>query len=278
MSFVSSILGGAKDEIKNGLSNAASSLGQLDVAGAVSSLTDIPGNLLASISRGGVALGDGFKGIRSRQDAVQDWCWYCVLPDVGGKSLPWYYVTTANTPHRKFNVESLKRNGHEIHLVESYGMGGNIQLKFFLDASSKSHAYLKAWCNEILWDHDPSLAYNQGVWGYPSAYKKTITIVVMSVDKKDLLVFKYFGCFPTDPQALELTPGTPTPLELTVEFQVEDVELTVKNGMGFLENLKETVKGFALGALTGGISSVISSFKATPSGLDSVDYQATRDN
>ncbi len=275
MSFVSSILGSAKDDLKGGLTGAVNQLGRGDLSGALSSLSDIPGNIINNLgARNGVAFGDGFKGIHARKDAVQDWCWYCILPKVGGKQLPWYYVTSANTPHRKINTESLKRNGHTVHYPESYEMSGSLSLKFYLDGTSKAHEYLKAWQREIVGDKNPAQAANQGVWGLPSKFKKPITIAVMSVDRKELLVFKYLGCFPTDPQAMELGAGSANPLELQVEFQVEDLDLTVKNSLGFLENLKNTAKGFALDAIGGGLTSLIGSFTSVPTGMDAVNNSA----
>lgn len=272
MSFVSDILGSAKDNIKGGIANAGSQLLTGDISGALSTVAGIPGSLLSNIgARGSAAFGDGFSGIHARKDAVQDWCWYCMLPRMDGKDLPWYYVTGANTPHRKINVESLKRNGHQVHYAESYEPSGNLQLKFFVDSSSKSHYYLKAWLGQIVGDANPALAVNQGLFGYPSKYKKTITIAVMSVARQELLVFKYYGCFPTDPQALELGSGSTTPLELTVEFQVEDVDLIVKNGLGFIENLKDQAKGLAMDAIGGGLSSLVSSFGSVPSSLNFVN-------
>jgi hypothetical protein len=269
MSFVNNILGSAKDDFKGGIANAVNDLGRGDISGAVSTLADIPGNLMSNIgARGGASFGDGFAGLQNIRDVVQDWCWYCVLPEVGGVQIPWYYVSGANTPMRKFTAETLKRNGHNSHLVESYEMSGPLSLKFVLDGSSKSMMFLKAWQGQILWDYDPSQAINQGVWGMPSGYKKTITIVVMSVARKELLTFRYFNCFPTDPQALELGAGSESALELTVEFQVEDVEITIRNDLGFLENLKDSVKGLALGALTGGASALVNTFKSIPTGLN----------
>ena len=268
MSFVSDILGTAKDNVKGGIANAGSQLLAGDVGGAISTITDIPGNLLSNMgARGSASFGDGFRGIHAREDAVQDWCWYCILPRVDGRELPWYYVTGANTPQRKFNIESLQRNGHQVHYPQSYEPNGNLQLKFFVDTSSKAFYYVKAWQNLVMSDRNPAIPSNQGVWGYPAAFKKTVTVVVMSVNRKELLVFDYLGTFPTDPQLPELGAGSATGMELTVDFQIEDVRLTVKNGMGFIDNLKDQVKGLALDAISGGVSSIMSNFASVPSAL-----------
>lgn len=271
MSFVSDILGAAKDNAKGGVSDALTNLSQGNVSGALGALSDIPGNLLSNFeARGGASFGDGFSGIHKLRDVVQDWCWYCVLPSIDGTTLPWYYVSSANTPFRKFNTETLQRNGKAVHYVDSYEMSSTLSLKFVLDGSSKAPSYLRTWQKNILWDKDQAQSSNQGIWGLPSGYKKTITIVVMSVARKELLTFKYYGCMPSDVSQLELGAGSPTPLELAVEFQIEDVELTIKNDLGFLESIKDSVKGMAMNALTGGISNVLSSFKSVPSGITSL--------
>jgi hypothetical protein len=268
MSFVSNILGGAKDEFKGGIANAVNEVGRRGLNADLSNIAEIPGNLISNVGlRGGAAFGDGFNGLQNIRDVVQDWCWYCVLPEIGGMQLPWYYVSGANAPFRNFQVETLKRNGHSVHYVESYEVSGPLTLKFVVDGSSKSNVYVKRWQGQILWDYDPSQSFNQGVWGMPSGYKKTITLVVMSVARKELLTFKYFGCFPTNPQAFELGAGSSNPLELSVEFQVEDVDITIRNDLGFLENLKESAKGLAIWALTGGAAGIIDKFKSVPTGL-----------
>lgn len=262
MSFISDILGAAKDNFKGGVATAVNQLGTGDVSGALGSLQDIPGTLLNNLAaRGSATFGDGFSGINAREDAVQDWNWYCILPRVGNATLPWYYVTGANTPFRKFNVESLKRNGHTVHYPESYETTGTLQLKFFVDTSSRSANYLKNWQRLVVNDANPSQSANQGLWGLPASFKKSITIAVMSVTRKDLLIFKYLGSFPSDPSQFELGAGSANPLELTVDFQIEDVDLTVRNGLGLLENIKDELKGRAISALEGGASSFLRSFR-----------------
>lgn len=253
MTFVSDILGTAKDNISGGIAVATAQVLAGDGVGAINTLAGLPANLLSNVkARGSASFGDGFAGINARKDAVQDWCWYCILPDIDGVSLPWYYVTSANTPYRKIVTEAIKRNGHTVNLPDSYEMSGNLQLKLFVDSSSLSYAYAKKWMSKVLADDNPAIAVNQGIWGYPQAFKKSVTIAVMSVDRKDLLLFKYLGCFPSDPQALELGSGSETPLELTLDLPVDDVDLTVMNSLGFIQNLKDQAKGMAMDALDGG--------------------------
>lgn len=265
MSFISDILGDAKSDILGGVTGAINQLGRGDLQGAFDSVAGIPGSVIDNAgTRGGTAFGDGFAGLNARQDAVQDWCWYCILPTIGRQTLPWYYVTSASVPHRKISLDTVKRNGHSANYAQSYELNGNLNLKFFMDSSSKAYDYFKAWQRLVLGDNDPTVVGNQGLWGLPKDYKKSITIVVTSVTKKDLLIFKYLDCFPTDPQSLEVGAGTSAPMEFSLDFAVEDVAITVKNDVGFLTNLEETAKGFGLQALKGAGSL----FDAVPSGLD----------
>lgn len=268
MSFVSNILGAAKGDFSGSVANVVNDLGRGDLQGAVDTLAGTPERLIAGLgAQRGVPYGDGFRGIHKLRDIVQDWCWYCVLPEINGTTLPWYYVGSANTPFRNLVVETLKRNGHSVHFVESYELNA-LTLKFVVDGSSKSSQYIKSWQAQILQDRDPSQAVNQGIWGMPAAYKKTITLVVMSVSRKELLTFKYYGCFPSTPQPLELGAGSSTPLELTVEFQVDDLQITARNDLGLLENISDSLQGLAIGALTGAANSALQSFTSVPTSLE----------
>lgn len=267
MSFISQILGSAKDDIVNGALGAINQIGRGDLDEAVNSITRIVPNIAENVgSRDGVAFGNGFAGIHSRQDAVQDWNWYCVLPNVGGKQLPWYYVVSANTPQRKFNVETLARNGHKVHLPESYELSGNLSLKLFVDTSSRAADYAKAWSSAVLGYNDPAVPANQGVWGMPVDFKKTVSVVLMSPDRKDLITFKYLKCWPSDPSAFELGSGSGNPMELQLDLQVEDVEVTIRNAQGLLDNLGSTARGVAYSAISGGVSDLINGFRSTSIG------------
>lgn len=267
MSFISDILGSAKDDFVSGVFGAVNRGSLGDITGAVDSLASIAGNAVNNLGpRSGVDFGDGFAGINAREDAVQDWCWYAIMPTLAGKTCPWYYVTSANTPQRKLNVDTVKRNGHEAHFAESYTMTGTLSLKFFVDQSSKAPQYLKAWQSLILGSADPTQAANQGVWGLPGDYKKQITIVVTSVARKQLLTFKYLNCWPSDLMALELGAGSSTPLEQAVEFQVEDVDLSIQNANGVLDNIGDTLTGMAYSQLSGGLTSVVDSVRASVTG------------
>lgn len=268
MSFISQIFGAAKDDITSGIWGAVNHASRGELGEAIDSIVNIPGSVLDNAgAHSGTSFGDGFAGINARQDAVQDWCWYAIMPSFGGKTCPWYYVIGANTPFRKITPETIRRNGHEVTFAESYAMSGSLSLKFFLDSSSRAADYLRTWQSYVLASKDPTQARNQGVWGLPANYKKTVTIVVTSVDRKELLIFKYLNVWPTDLAALELGAGSANPMELAVEFSVEDVDLSIQNANGVLDNLADTATGMAYSAVSGGLSSIVNTFKGGFSGF-----------
>ncbi len=264
MSAFSSILGDAKTAVRSGgqnISAAAQAAASGDLTAARDILANTPSDLISGIgSGGGVDYGDYGNAINARSDAIQNWCWYCILPSLSNRtataafgmqpavSLPWYYVEKANLPGRTFQLDSIARNGHKAHYAESYSVS-DLSLEFFLDSSNKSYQYLKAWQGLILGNNDPSSVVNQGRWGLPADYKKNISLFVLSVDKKVLLNMKYINCWPVDPQALELTSGNAEAMHLSVSFAVEDVNVTVQNDKGLIENLINTAAGYSISAI-----------------------------
>jgi T4-like virus tail tube protein gp19 len=282
MPSIADYLGAAGSALKGTGATLVNQLAQGNIEGAISGALQAPGQLLGSLgSFGGTSLGDDFAGINARGDAVQSWCWYAVMPDINNNSalsvgvvaginvgapvvsLPWYYVQTANLPMRQFSLDTIKRNGHSVHYAQSYEVG-TLTLGLFMDSSSKAHQYIKAWQGQVMANANPKSVQNQGNWGYPAAYKKDIVLVVLSVDKKVLLNVKLINCWPTEPSAVELTSGEATPLVQTINFAVEDVDITVNNDKGLLDTLIGTATGYATSALTGALNSqlnnIITSF------------------
>jgi len=275
MSSLSDFMGNASSSLKGSatrtIGDAASQGAQGNVSGAVSTLLNGPQSALSSIgAQGGATMGDDFAGLQKRGDAVQNWCWYAVMPDVsnpnavsGGTlqalgqsvgvgqpvvSLPWYYVQTANVPDREFQVESIKRNGHEVHFPSSYSVG-SLTLGLFMDDRSVAEMYCKAWAAQVMGNQNPKIVSNQGQWGYPSAYKKDINIVVLSVRRNVLLNVKLMNCWLTQKSALELTSGEASAMVREVTFSVEDIDITVNNDKGLLDTLSNTATGYAASAL-----------------------------
>jgi hypothetical protein len=269
MPSISDILGAAKSSVAGGVSSSISQLVQGDVSGALSSLTSTATDLVANtLAQSGASFGDAMTGMNAREDAMQSWCWYAILPVIQNTSanlvslnpsvtLPWYYVEESNLPMRSVTPRSLDRNGHTANYAESYSVEG-LSLTFFMDNANLAYKYLKAWQGNMLGNADPGKQVNQGVWGYPANYKKDITIVVTSVTKKTLITAKYYGCMPTNLAALDLDSDSSTRLKQRVEFAVDDMDLKVSNLKGNLENLVSTASGYAISALNGVSSSFLS--------------------
>lgn len=267
MGILANTLGLAANTIKGaGASAVYSAINQAaqgDLEGAIGAITGGISSTVETLGAYGSATpGDALRGMNARSDAMQSWSWYCLLPSlsntgtelIGGinasVALPWYYVQKGNTPFRTFEVESITRNSRKINLPTGYSVP-SLSLEFFMDSSGLAQKYLKAWAGLVLGNDDPSNIANVGTWGYPAAYKKNIYLYLLSVTKKQLLNFKYIGCWPSDPQALELVSDDGQPMSQSVAFHVEDVQVTVLNDKGLIENLANTGQGYAMSALTG---------------------------
>lgn len=265
MGILSSYLGNAANAIKGAASasvvSAVSQAASGDVYGALASLGSAVENAVDTVGAYGAATpGDGMRGMNARSDGIQNWCWYCLMPTLtnpnslsimntqGSVSLPWYYVQRGTIPFRVLETESIKRNSQQIHLPTGYSVP-NLSLEFYMDSANKAQEYLKAWSSLVLGTSPVANVVNRGVWGLPATYKKNITFYVLSVTKKQLLTIKYVGCWPADPQALELTSSDPAILAQTVSFMVEDVEVTVSNDKGLVDKLSETAIGYGVSAL-----------------------------
>ena len=287
MSFLSSVISSAKNQVlpvNTILSRANQSLAQDLARGNINGAISNASNLLIDSvngigNNGSAAPGNYHAGLMARGDALQNWCWYCLLPNVSNNnsvslsggvfesilgtsslkptvSLPWYYVQTANLPQRTINPDSVNINGHQVHYPESYSVQG-LTLGLFMDNTNKVQEWLKAWQGQILVNKDPTIPGNQGGWGLPSNYKKTINIVVMDVKQSRMLDIRYINCWPSDPQPLDLTSGQAEGLVQQVTFQVEDVEINVYNDKGLVDTITETARGYAVGALSGYANSVL---------------------
>jgi hypothetical protein len=279
MSSLSTAIGNATANFTNSVaSNGTNALGQLaqgNLEGAVSTLAQAPGEALNAVITGGAAAaGNGFGGLNARSDAIQNWCWYCSMPTLNNSSalqintgipflgsvgpvvaLPWYYVQTANLPTREFQTDSIQRNGHAIHYPESY-LVQDLSLGLFMDTSGKAWQYITAWQGLVMGNQSASYPGNQGAWGLPAKYKKDIQIIVLSASKKQMLTMRYINCFPKNVSPLTLVNNASDALVAEIVFTVEDVDVTVSNDLGLINNILNTATGYAMGALSNVASSV----------------------
>ena len=280
MPFLSDILGGAKSSITNGASSyvsqiAQGDLSQLSVSGVLNALTGAVGNAATSAAdRGSAAFGDAMAGMNARGDAMQNWCWYALMPTITNSNaasvsglgqpslaLPWYYVEDATLPSRLFSMKPLERNGGQANYVDGYSVG-ELTMSVYLDSTNKALMYFKAWQGNMMGNKDASKIINRGAWGYSKDYKKDITIVVMDVTKKTLITAKYFGCVPKDLAALTLSSGAAERLKQPITFSVDDVDITLQDASGLLKDVLNTAIGYGLGSLQGISADALGNFNS----------------
>lgn len=293
MGISTQTLGLAANTIKSGggtaLNQFLNQISQGNIDAAAQTLGEFPRQAIDTIGAFGQATpGDGLRGMNARSDAIQNWCWYCLLPTFTNRSavnlsvndflpstfssgtpglvstqafkpslsLPWYYVQRSNLPFRRIETESVKRNSHMIHYPTGYSVD-SLTLEFFMDSANLAQTYLKAWGAAVLNSVDPGRMENRGQWGLPASYKKDINIYVLSVSKQVLLNFRYFGCWPSEQTALELVSDNAAALSQPVTFQVEDVAVTVNNDKRVIDNLAQTAVGIGISALQGAARSFL---------------------
>lgn len=266
--MISQAIAAAKSQVKQ----AGTQFALGNFAQGVNGLADIPGSLIKNFrASGGVDYGDSFAGINARGDALQNWCWYAVLPEVTNRSafsfgrlqpsiaIPWYYIQTANLPRRDISTDSTQTNGHQRYYPSAYAVP-ELQLGFFMDTKNKAQQYLTAWESQILGTDDPSDTLNQGMWGLPAEYKKDINIMLLDTVKREMLNVKYVRCWPVGLDALDLTSDTAAALVQNVRFMVEDLHITVSNDKGLIDNLTETALGYGMGAIQGPLTAQLNNF------------------
>lgn len=264
MASLSDLIGSAKlsTMMAGAGSGVLSSIAQGDIGGAIKNIADIPGDSLSAFAAsGGVTPGDALAGINAREDALQDWCWYCLPPPIdtansitlagmsGQTSLPWYYVQKANLPWRNIQMDTTTRNGRATYYPQSYSLP-DINLELFLDNSNKAMTWAKNWQGQVLANKNPSQPNNQGGWGLPAKYKKTLQFVLLSTKRKQLMNIKYINCTPSDLSPFEVVSTASGALALSMTIKVEDVDVTLSNDKGLIDSLSSMAGGYAMSAIS----------------------------
>lgn len=203
--------------------------------------------------------GDSFAGIHARGDALQNWCWYALMPTVNNNGytteLPWQYVQSGNLPERNITPSSTNFAGHPVHFPESYNVD-NLQLGMFMDDTNSAQRYVQAWRELVLQNGDSNLSMGaKGLWGLPAKYKMNIDIVVLNMSKTYAINFKYTGCWPTTSSQQELTSGAGEAMVKTVNFMVEDVFIDLYDLQGVVEPTQSPDQSGYTTGLTGAIIS-----------------------
>lgn len=167
-------------------------------------------------------------GINARGEALLNFNWFCSLPTIGGFSLPWYYVEAATPVFQQIETTQIYRNGRHESFPKSYSIP-NLRLTFFLDATGLSMQYLRAWQSLILMNQVSHRDMeNLGRWGRPADYWQPISLYVSAVNKQEVLSFQYMNCWPLNIDSLQLVSNESGRLTAEVEFQVQDMDLTVE--------------------------------------------------
>lgn len=257
-SLASPVIGQAIDQVRGAVANTA--FGQ---------------SVGLTASGGSRAPGDAHGGINARGDALQNWCWYALLPDIsdGGivTSLPWYYAQTATLPRRLIQSDSANFNGHPVHFPESYSVD-QLRLGLFMDTTNRAQAWLAAWEGLVLGNDDPTNPRNHGMWGLPADYKKTIDIVILNTERREMLNVKYINAWPSQPEAQELVSGSGEAMVQNVSFMVEDVQIQIMDGQE-VANAVRTARdnlvqfGVTTGLSASGISNVLNQIGINLSGF-----------
>lgn len=159
--------------------------------------------------------------MRSRQDPLMNFSWFCTMPAIDGIRLPWFYVEEFVAPFRSFQVNSRFQQGKIYHYAGQQDLS-NINLKIYDDSSGKAGAYLEAWRGAV--------STYDGIYNYPVNYKKTIEVVILDITRTiQVYKLRYEGCWPTTTEAMNLSSGASDRLIQGQEFSVDNIKITVAN-------------------------------------------------
>lgn len=182
------------------------------------------GSVVSAYGPGGTA-GLGHHVLSSalgRRDPLLSFNWFCDMPSVGGRQLPWSYVEEVNAPMRSFDVLSQYRSGIDTHYAGKMTVG-NLSIKCYDDSTGLVGAYLEGWRNTVAGIKD-------GVFNYPAYYKKNITVTILDVSRAiTVYTFKYIGCWPVSGDQYSLVSDQSARINPSQEFSVDTVEISVRD-------------------------------------------------
>lgn len=270
--------------VMNGVGNAA--WNALNGGSFLGGLGAIPGNINRDLNRmwqpstpysgGSANPGNALAGMAARQDAVLGFNWFCLMPEIPGAKLPWYYVEAASLPFRAFETQTIYRRSHDEKYPAGYSVA-DLTCTFYLDNSLASLQYIRAWQGLVLSNGDPRDPRNQGRWGRArsnsgNGFYRNIEFHVLSVNKQELLTMMYFDAWPTQVDTLQLVSDNGERLVLEVTFSVNDVDFLSSpmsaSSMFGLKALGQNLPGFSMASL-GSVGNIIpqavsSFFKPAP--------------
>lgn len=203
---------------------------------------------------------DALDGIQSRGDALQSWCWYCLLPTIGqspidGQGQPltlgWQYVVSFGGPVcREITFDQKVRSGRTAHYPSSFSVP-DLTIGFFHDSLGLAASYLQQWAANIV-GGDPNDLSSVGSWCVPAQYKKPIKLFCYDVTKTTIFEVEYVNCCPANPGGLlSLNYSEAQGITTDVTFKAEDVKtsITPASSGSFKFGLLDELVGVAKGQL-----------------------------
>lgn len=226
------IINGVENSI-GGVSGPIGSLINGTVSSALQSLgiqsgTNLTGPGFSASGNGGVSEGNSLGGALARNDPLMNFNWYCVLPQLtgtvyGSVGLPWFYVEEATIPFRVYQQRSVYRAGRTKQYASRYSVE-NMHLGLYLDSSSQTWNYLKAWNAAIVQPFARAQADVQGgVFNTASVYKKDIYIFLLDATKTVVIQILMSECWPQSMETFNLGSNSSERLLARVTFNVGDV-------------------------------------------------------
>lgn len=238
---LSSHVTGALSTATGDVSKAVGQALQGNFTGAVTTLSNAPGDIVNAFLGGSSLKGPGasdpnnpqnnLAGALARSDPQLSYQWYCMLPTLqfpGTKQydLPWYFVEEANTPLRNFELRTIFREGRDKHYVSKYTVD-SLQLTIYADTTNVALKYLYAWVyggnmSSSVITTSKNVAKVGGRFNTPNKYKKTIKVYFVDAAKQNLYLLEYIECFPQTIASFSMDSGS-NRIVNHVTFSVGDV-------------------------------------------------------
>lgn len=158
---------------------------------------------------------------RGRKDPLLAIDWYTELPNIAGLTLGWEMVEQATIPLVEFEPVSNYRAGKMYHYPSHQSLG-TLNLTHYEDINGQTTNYYRTWQGLIM---DPET----GLYNVPDDYKKTIRLTLLDVTKKEVVIFTYYGCWPSRIESYSLVSGSAERITPSVELTVDDMVVVSVN-------------------------------------------------
>jgi hypothetical protein len=99
---------------------------------------------------------------------------------------------------------------------------GTLNLTHYEDINGQTTNYYRTWQGLIM---DPET----GLYNVPDDYKKTIRLTLLDVTKKEVVIFTYYGCWPSRIESYSLVSGSAERITPSVELTVDDMVVVSVN-------------------------------------------------